>query len=1002
MFSLDECMLEGIKSVRLCRPAPHLPATNASVSLETVASYVLELEVEVGDRRYSSITLREVPSFLLEAFRDLRSRGMDVEGLFRKEGNWNRLKNTFPVYFGCIGIPGECTVHDICSMIKRFFRELKTPLFAHLETKLIDIASISQGEVRRRRLLDAVLMLPPSHLGTLAYLLRQLKYFGDHHEGHHMTIENLSRVFAPTLFREGNLHIGNKKKKKNIQKPLYTVMRDETELKITIIMELIENAGKVGVPHDCYIFSRRPSDLNFNKNQVRRAGLQNSASLRSSSAKPFTRNSFPRPSGFIYGDGKEKKGEKLKYKNREGRRSSSTVRDIFSSISSISTKVLRRAASPSRILSRRTSVDVIANETASLVEEVNQYPDEAKGTNRTTGVSVEKKNVVTFDNEEEEQSKTITFDNEEEQPRGNIFNDASEIKSVLASVTDGAHNFAVSQRRSRRESPRKHLTVNSRVKPFGDPMIGVDWWPASPAFEPPQISVKHLSEVVQTRKSLINTNEKDLEDNKSVGQRPRTNKEALDANHIALSFLEGCEKDPIGNDRRRRHTTPLKFTSILKRNQPNTIATGLKSIQIHVRDRRAFTLSFRSSNEVPSRRFDKMKRRSESLGGDSSDRSQISDEENSAFNSAQFNDANALLEQKNNECRQRRAKRKKRKEKTSDSAEEQLFSKISAPRESSPVSLLDDVTNALERLERERQPKFERNPNCVELIDAQASTSIKSPNVPCLQRTHSGTMVSPIEKVKELQGITSMSKFSPSWSSKSSLLQSLGGDLVYEASGTFNKGLEGSDAGKYENAFKMPTYRQGKSAIQGQRLRSAVLSTNEEINDEAFAFSDLYKKQILTRKKEDSNIIKQCCGSARPSVAFIKNNNRGMVKQRVNQFAQLESQNLMESFSSRSSQNSIYAPGLYEFMKPSAPPVTHGLRPAERRLTTSPPSTCSTLSRTKLSDISPSNSSPQLSPQRSLKFCSPVFRVTSKPTQGSSFSSIGSTFTPLSKRRMKQ
>ncbi|VDD86882.1 unnamed protein product [Enterobius vermicularis] len=99
---------------------------------------------------------------------------MDVEGIFRKEGNWNRLKNIFPVYFGCVGIPKECTVHDICSMIKRFFRELKTPLFAHLETKLIDV--IFNGEVRRRKLLDAVLMLPSSHLGTLAYLLRQLKY----------------------------------------------------------------------------------------------------------------------------------------------------------------------------------------------------------------------------------------------------------------------------------------------------------------------------------------------------------------------------------------------------------------------------------------------------------------------------------------------------------------------------------------------------------------------------------------------------------------------------------------------------------------------------------------------------------------------------------------------------------------------------------------------------------------------------------------------------------
>lgn len=66
-------------------------------------------------------------------------------------------------------------------------------------------------------------------------------------------------------------------------------MRDDTELKITIVSELIENAAKVGVS---YICSRRPSDLSCAKNQSRRAGLQNSASLRSSSARPFTRFTF--------------------------------------------------------------------------------------------------------------------------------------------------------------------------------------------------------------------------------------------------------------------------------------------------------------------------------------------------------------------------------------------------------------------------------------------------------------------------------------------------------------------------------------------------------------------------------------------------------------------------------------------------------------------------------------------------------------------------------------
>lgn len=83
--------------------------------------------------------------------------------------------------------------------------------------------------------------------------------------------------------------------------------------------------------------------------------------------------------------------------------------------------------------------------------------------------------------EEEEQSKTITFDNEEEQ---------SEDKSVLTLVPDQSNNSSgIPQRRSRRESPRKHLTYNSRVKPVGEPVIGINWWPASPAFEPSLNSV---------------------------------------------------------------------------------------------------------------------------------------------------------------------------------------------------------------------------------------------------------------------------------------------------------------------------------------------------------------------------------------------------------------------------------------------------------------------------------------------------------------------------------
>lgn len=1030
MFSLDECMLEGIKSVRICRPAPHLPTSSSSISLETVASYVLELEVEVGERKYSSITLREVPSFLLEAFRDLRSRGLDVEGLFRKEGNWNRLKNIFPVYFGCVGIPRECNVHDICSMIKRFFRELKTPLFAHLESKLIDIASICEdGEIRRRRLLDAVLMLPPSHLGTLAYLLRQLKYFGDHHEGHHMTVENLSRVFAPTLFREGSLN-GQKKKKKITQKPLYTVMRDDTDLKILIVNELIENAAKVGVPRDCYIFSRRPSDLNYYKTQARKTNSQVNTSARSSSAKPLSRNSFSQPATFASGDAlKDKKMEKAKHKGREGRRSSSTVREIFSSISSISTKVLRRAASPSRILGRRTSADVIALNNAHSMDRMSRLSviDSLAGPSfEQRMIGDENRDIPSFENEEaeEEQSKTIIFDPEEEQCEEKTCTRTELVvpKTLLLPTTEDPNTSTGSQRRSRRESPRKHLTANSRVKPVTDPMMGINWWPASPAFEPPQMSMKPLSEVVLKRKESEEKKEKKIRDSKIVKRNSsKSNTEALDANHIALSFLEEYDVNKMGLDRRRRHTAPLK-NSILKRNQPNTIATGLKNVHVRVRDRRALTLSFRSSTEEPSRRVDKMKRRSESLGGESSDRSQISEDENTAANLTSLISATALLEQKNTESRQRRAKRKKRKEKGSGGVEEVKIADSAKQTESPSGSLLDDVTNALERLERERRPTVDRGTQCNEFRPRLSTSLSASPDISLFKATGSKSIVPALDAHTSPTISLATSAFSPPLPKKASSIGAVengssfkisqSSRVYIEKNGDAESRLHCSSA-TFERSFKTPLASSNrispKKDPKGHFLFSNVSAASDEINEETFAHSELYKKQILTRQKDEVHPSGQLCANARPSVAFIKNNNRGMVKQRVNQFAQLESQHLMDSFSSRSSQNSLCPPSLpCEFTKPSAPPVTHGLRPAERRATMSPPSVCSTASsRTKLSDVSSTTSSPRFSPPTSSqKSFSPLLRVASstpsRASQASNSPRESAIFTPLARRKTKQ
>ncbi|KAE9547095.1 hypothetical protein FO519_009693 [Halicephalobus sp. NKZ332] len=79
---------------------------------------------------------------------------------------------------------------------------------------------------------------------------------------HHMTIENLATVFAPTIFRECvPEQKPSKKSRSGSQENILSEVKKLNELKVLVIQVLIENAEKIGVPKDCYKATRRPSDL---------------------------------------------------------------------------------------------------------------------------------------------------------------------------------------------------------------------------------------------------------------------------------------------------------------------------------------------------------------------------------------------------------------------------------------------------------------------------------------------------------------------------------------------------------------------------------------------------------------------------------------------------------------------------------------------------------------------------------------------------------------------
>ena len=63
----------------------------------------------------------------------------------------------------------------MCSLIKRFFREIKTPIFNNNQQQLLNFAEIKEGGVLVQSLLAFVETLPVSYRSTLGFLMRQLK-----------------------------------------------------------------------------------------------------------------------------------------------------------------------------------------------------------------------------------------------------------------------------------------------------------------------------------------------------------------------------------------------------------------------------------------------------------------------------------------------------------------------------------------------------------------------------------------------------------------------------------------------------------------------------------------------------------------------------------------------------------------------------------------------------------------------------------------------------------
>uniref|UniRef100_A0A915DJ29 Rho-GAP domain-containing protein n=1 Tax=Ditylenchus dipsaci TaxID=166011 RepID=A0A915DJ29_9BILA len=244
-----------ITSCKKCQGSRRISLYDSTnILLEDVMAHNIELLIHLG-KKSSKIKLNGVPVFLIEAFDWLvKNNSFQVEGIFRREGNANRMKNTWRVFCGLSPIPADCNVHDVCSLIKRFFREIKKPIFTENESKILNFAEDFKDHLLADALFTVIERLPTSHVATLAYLTRQLKRVSESSDANQMNLENLATVFAPSLFREEFMGV----KKKNIsQHEFLTAIRKRNNLQIAVIKLLVQKSNLIGVQQSSRLLFRQ-------------------------------------------------------------------------------------------------------------------------------------------------------------------------------------------------------------------------------------------------------------------------------------------------------------------------------------------------------------------------------------------------------------------------------------------------------------------------------------------------------------------------------------------------------------------------------------------------------------------------------------------------------------------------------------------------------------------------------------------------------------------------
>uniref|UniRef100_A0A7I5EDE8 Rho-GAP domain-containing protein n=1 Tax=Haemonchus contortus TaxID=6289 RepID=A0A7I5EDE8_HAECO len=630
------------------RPLPTESSSGSAGSVHRlgyVHSVDVELELLVREGGRNGITklkLKQVPKFLVNAFNFIIKNGLALEGLFRREGNASRLnQNNFAVYLGAAPLPPSFTVHDVCSMVKRFFRDLKEPLLPNPALRKSLLELVKRNEVVPVTRHDFCSLfetrydvikktwdrsLPDAHIGTLGYLMRQLQGISRHSDKNQMDSANLATVFAPTLFRQQKIR---RKDRRGSQDDLLTTLRSDTKLQIAAVQLLIERANWIGLHPNFYVTSvhhHRSCSAAPSPRQPFMPSIANlKAPLPCAERKHFAKGDVVAAPHLSDREAAIKAGDIGKLKPSAKRRSSSAFRGI---INGIGDRLLKRSPSRERGKAnrRQSSPAIVVTATQQHRSRLPRRPSP---------------------------EYTLEFASP---PHSNS---SEQVNTNIAPVRDSARSSS------------------SRASRSGQPVVITSARPSAHVLGHQNMTSK-LNGSQSIGRSSHRTAEAAIyrrDSGRKRGETPprRANKvlkdnpvSMLGEEHFNPTYREQHERS------RRRHTTPVKTSTALRRNQPNTRHSGLQQPK-----RRATVVNAHEQEKENHHR----------TGSVSASNSCEDIEATMAEDSLTLTDSSAdILTQKGHESRLRRAKRQHRRE-LSSVLQDSLFDSSSCPE---PIDKKDD------------------------------------------------------------------------------------------------------------------------------------------------------------------------------------------------------------------------------------------------------------------------------------------------------------------------